>query len=736
MMKRFFTLMTLLVCCVAVMAIPAKKGISKTLVLGDGTEVKATLVGDEFGHFWRGADGKAYTVNGDLVEEIDAKNLIEIANKRRSVANAARSKRLMAMMRNVVPASASHRVAMGDRTNFYGQKKGLVILVQFTDVRFQTANNLAKYKRIMNEEGYSEGSFRGSVSDYFKAQSNNQFELDFDVVGPYTLSKKQSYYGENDQYGNDMHAEEMITEACTKADAEVNFSDYDWDGDGEVDQVFVLYAGKGEADGGSESTIWPHMYTLEEGLGNKYSFDGVYVNTYACANEVNPNNGIEGIGCFCHEFSHCMGFPDFYDIAYNGWFGMSDFDLMCSGSYNGDLFCPAGYTAHEKMMCGWQEPFVLAEKDSVVNDVLSMSDHGATFIIYNDAHPDEYYMIENRQKKGWDTAYPARGLMITHVDFDKNIWEYNCPDTEITKNSDYYKIYGFPLNDHQRMTIVHADNDDDLKYWDSYNGYYTKSTLSTDLYPYSKKDSLTALSKPALFYYNKDSKGSKTPSWRITNITQNADGSMSFHYYATSTGGNNGGGQGGENTGDGDFEKVTSDDQLVAGWNYVLVNESNAKGNGSFDSKYFTAIDVVVSGNTVSGDDLVPMVLGGNANGYSFSVDGQYLTTSEPKKLSFTNSESTVWLIESTADGYVVTTDGFGTIQYNSASNANRFMNYTSNQKPAVLYVQKPATAIQTIDNDAVKSSRIYTLDGRYVGSDLNALSRGIYILNGKKVMK
>ena len=424
--KKFYLIMSLLMVATMMFAVPAKRGLWKMLRLSDGTEVKAQLSGDERVHFWVSENGQRYVEQGEVyvpvsVEEIQARAM-KSSKARRNISHRLKS---------------PFKAEMGDRTHYLGTKKGLVILAQFTDVKFKTANNLAKYKRIMNEAGYNVGSFRGSVSDYFKDQSDGQFELDFDVVGPYTLSKSQSYYGKNLSNGDDQHAEEMVKEACVKASADVNFADYDWDGDGEVDQIFVLYAGEGEADGGPASSVWPHMYYLAA-VDCDLTYNGVRLNTYACSNEIKPDGTIEGIGCFCHEFSHCMGFPDFYDTSYSGWFGMSDFDLMCGGSYNGSTFCPAGYTAHEKMMCGWQEPVVLSDKDTVITNLKPMSEHGETFIIYNDAHPDEYYMIENRQKNGWDTSYPAKGLMISHVDFDKNIWEYNCPNTKITRSSVEY----------------------------------------------------------------------------------------------------------------------------------------------------------------------------------------------------------------------------------------------------------------------------------------------------------
>lgn len=406
---------------------------------------------------------------------------------------------------------------MGQLNPFVGQKRGLVILAEFPDTKFKTGHDSEKYQQILNTPGYTtDEGFRGSVADYFRDQSAGQFELVFDVLGPYTAAHNVKYYGENDAAGDDLRPQELIKEVCLAADAEVDFSDYDWNQDGEVDEVFVLYAGKAEVDTyKQEDLIWPHMWTLEESLGEPLSLDGVTINIYACANEIRNNGKITGIGTICHEFSHCMGLPDFYDIGYNGSYGMGDYDLMDSGCYLGNEFCPVGYTAYEKMACGWQQPIVLGSDDVAVEHLKPMSEQGDTYIIYNDAHPDEYYMIENRQKSGWDSYYPAAGLMITHVDFDWEVWQNNIPNSVMTLKE--ARELGITCtNDHERMTFFHANN----------------SKNSPRLYPYLGRDSLTATSLPAATLYNANSAGTKLMQSSIRDISQNSDGTVSFTFQA------------------------------------------------------------------------------------------------------------------------------------------------------------------------------------------------------------
>ena len=524
MTKRFLLCLSLVWATVAVLAVPARRGTWRTLRLADGTEVRAQLVGDERGHCWVAEDGTKYAPEGETGRYAPVTRVCPTrkAAPRRTSSGKARVRR-----------SAAQR-----RTAYRGTKRGLVILAQFSDYAFATGHDIVLYANILNKEGYTDSNgFRGSVRDYFKAQSGGVFDLQFDVVGPVTLSKKQNYYGKNDsRTDDDLHAAEMVIEACKLADAAgTDFSRYDWDGDGEVDQVYVVYAGMGEADGGEAYTIWPHEYDLEsakyygDGTG-PLRLDGVKVNTYACGSELDGSSHIEGIGTFCHEFSHCLGYPDMYDTEYAGNFGMSDFDLMDMGSYNGNGFQPAGYSSYEKWVAGWLTPTVLADEEVTVTDLKPMSEGGEAFVIYNRAHPDEYYLVENRQKTNWDSQLPARGLMVIHVDYNELCWEWNMVNTVIDYEQEYGKDYAGIKNDHQRLTIIHADNNDDSQYWRPKGGYYSRQTLSTDLYPYARRDSLTNESAPAATLYNDNTDGTKLMNIRLTAITQNSDGTMSFRY--------------------------------------------------------------------------------------------------------------------------------------------------------------------------------------------------------------
>ena len=506
MKQRIFILNALLCLVLSVWAVPAKRGVWCSISLVDGTEVKAQLVGDEFLHYYVSEDGTKYVQ--DEATGLYRKMTDEVTARRRSAVRRAQAQgRQKRMLRKAQANNA-----------FQGTKKGLIILAEFTDSKFKSGHDLALYKRIANEVNYSDNNFRGSIKDYFKAQSHGLFELDFDVAGICQLQHTYAYYGKNSN-DNDVRAGQMVAEACLWAHEHgTDFSKYDWDGDGEVDQVFVLYAGHGEASYDKDpDTIWPHMHYLSASdYGKSLSLDGVTVDTYACSSELNGDGNLDGIGTFCHEFSHCMGFPDLYDTSSDGgWFGMGDFDLMCSGSYNGDSKCPAGYSAYEKAECGWLtlKDMTNIEQETSIVGVQPMSADGDAYIIKNKGHEDEYYILENRQKTGWDSYLPASGLMITHVDYDADIWDWNMPNT----SGKYEDANGnTKTNDHQRLTIFRAGNSSS-DYGDS-----------SDLYPYRSNNTLTKTSSPAATLYNTNSDGSKYMHVAITDIAIAADGTASF----------------------------------------------------------------------------------------------------------------------------------------------------------------------------------------------------------------
>lgn len=652
MKQRIFILNALLCLVLSVWAVPAKRGVWCSISLVDGTEVKAQLVGDEFLHYYVSEDGTKYVQ--DEATGLYRKMTDEVTAQRRAAVRRAQAQgRQKRMLRK---AQASNV--------FQGTKKGLIILVQFTDSKFKSGHDLALYKRIANEVNYSDNNFRGSIKDYFKAQSHGLFELDFDVAGICQLQHTYAYYGKNSN-DNDVRAGQMVAEACLWAHEHgTNFSKYDWDGDGEVDQVFVLYAGHGEASYDKDpDTIWPHMHYLSASdYGKALSLDGVTVDTYACSSELNGDGNLDGIGTFCHEFSHCMGFPDLYDTSYAGWFGMGDFDLMCSGSYNGDSKCPAGYSAYEKAECGWLtlKDMTDVEKETSIAGVQPMSADGDAYVIKNKGHEDEYYILENRQKTGWDSYLPASGLMITHVDYDADIWDWNMPNT----SGKYEDANGnTKTNDHQRLTIFRAGKSTD-EYGDA-----------SDLYPYGSNNSLTKTSSPAAILYNTNSNGSKYMHVAIKDIAIAADGTASFTLSKEEH-------QGGDVpvTPSGSILLHESFDECdgTGGNDGIWGGRSIGAGTPTYDNKGWTSTQgkvyassacVRVGTSSVNGDITTPSftvngkaVLSFKAGAWNTSGDGTTLNLSvsngtiSPSSVTMKKGEWTDYNVTITANGNVKTT--------------------------------------------------------------------------------
>lgn len=543
MSKRFLTLAAMFMLAASAFAVPAKR-VKRQVQQPDGSVLTVMLRGDENFHYTsteddqplvQRADG-AYcyatldsngklTASAQVAHDVESRGAAELSflnyytaesQKVRSLGmerakqrNARRMARLA--NRGVVDASGKpvRRVMAGatggEGIGVTGKRKGLVILVNFKDKKMQSKHTQAEWNDYFNKVGYNKYGNNGSVHDYFYAQSYGKLDLEFDVIGPVTVSKNMASYGANDAQGNDIDPAGMIKEACELAYAKekMDMSQYDWDGDGAVDQVYVIYAGYGEAAGGEANTIWPHEWDIQGG-GYSLVLGGQRIRTYACSSELNGGSGtyISGIGTACHEFSHCMGIPDFYDTAGGGCFGMDAWDLMDYGSYGGDGYEPTGYNTYEKWVSGWIEPTILTEPCYIKN-MKPLSDAPEACVVFNEANKNEYYIFENRQLKGTDVALPNHGMLVIHVDYDQKVWF----DNEVNNTSN-----------HQRFTVVPADNK------------LTSETVTGDTYPGTTKSTeLTDTSKPAATLFNANSDGRKFLGKPVTEITEK-DGLISFTF--------------------------------------------------------------------------------------------------------------------------------------------------------------------------------------------------------------
>lgn len=312
-----------------------------------------------------------------------------------------------------------------------------VILVNFTDVQFTLSNAREQFSALYNENGGSNPNATGSVHDYYIASSDSALNLEFDVYGPYDLSQNMAYYGANSSDGNhNVRASTLIVETARLAsDAGVDFTRYDNDNDGYVDNLSVVVAGFNEAEGGPAESIWPHYsrVTSAETFSGKNIGGYLVISEYRGYQTSKPATQA-GIGTYCHEFGHALGLPDLYNTKNSNTYTVGTWDVMCSGSYNNNGSTPPTYTAFERFMMGWLVPEQLYHANNYVLEPIETTNKA--FLVAEDTHnlstinpfPCEYFLLENRQAEGWDAntgALVGTGMMITHITFSLSAWNYN-----------------------------------------------------------------------------------------------------------------------------------------------------------------------------------------------------------------------------------------------------------------------------------------------------------------------
>lgn len=351
-----------------------------------------------------------------------------------------------------------------------GSPKSLVILINFSDNSFVTPTPQDAFHRLLNEEFYSENGGTGSVGDYFRAASYGQFNPQFDVVGPYTLPYTMEYYGANNTDGNDLRPAYMVVDACKAANANLDFSQYDSDGDGYIDNVFIYYAGYNEAEGAASGTVWPHRWAVQPGVNftnnqTLVRFDGKTVFDYACTSELKGNTGTTmcGIGTFTHEFGHVIGMPDYYHTEYPSKKTLQSWSVMDLGAYLNQGRTPPQYSAYDRFFMGWLTPEELTSaSDNELHPLsqmigLSTQSGKQAYLLSASTHnlqagnpsPQEFYIMEYRKKMGWDSFLPSEGLLFWHIDYDQTEWDNNTlnnySNTVLTADS-HMRVYLQPLS--------------------------------------------------------------------------------------------------------------------------------------------------------------------------------------------------------------------------------------------------------------------------------------------------
>ncbi len=497
-------------------AVPAKRG-SFTFTQPDGTTFTASITGDEFTHYYltddnvpvlQGEDGYYRYADFDAVGEL-------VLSKAKAQNPGVRSAEGTAFVKNInldrfqqkmnlrytdqlkQKARVAPQQGMGLFSSNYprtGKVRCLVFLVEYTDVKFSTPEPLEYFSRLFNEEGFSDYGGTGSVRDYFLDQSNGLFDVQYDVYGPVQLAQKRSYYGQDyGGTGNDRNPEEMAIEAAEALKDQIDYSQYDFDEDGMVDNIFIVYAGMGQASGGPAESVWPHAWNIPDGA----EYNGKTLDAYCCVNELEINSDPAPVGTFVHEFSHVMGLPDLYATRGNLNCTPGSWSVLDYGPYNNDGRTPPAYGAFERNAMGWLDPIVLEEPTSVELEAIHKSNE--CYLIPTE-RSNEFFLLENRQQDGWDTYIPYHGMLIWHIDFSQTVWDNNVVNNTAS---------------HQYVDIEEANNNPNTDSPVAERGYSFPGT--------SRNTSFTSSTVPALVSWSK-----RPIDMPITNIEETDDGIIKF----------------------------------------------------------------------------------------------------------------------------------------------------------------------------------------------------------------
>lgn len=498
-------------------AVPAKPGVHQ-YELPDGSTIAVSLVGDENFHYYLTPDGYPLTADAagrlcyakaDDKGEFVSTGIAASDVMRRTAAE----KRLLrtldpdaavaaaTQVRERVAAKVRRRIPSEIVTSYptTGNPKSIVLLVEFQDVKFTTENPHQAFDNLANQQGYDYNGATGSAADYYRDNSYGSFVPDFKVFGPVTVPQTEPWYGAEAASAYDVQGWLMARDgiqAMCEAYPDVDFSEYDNDGDGFVDNVFIFYAGYGQNEGAPGWTIWPHAAELWNMYGIDLTYNGVKFNKYACTNELRGTGGkrLTGIGTFVHEYSHILGLLDHYATR----LASSDatpgpFDVMDHGSYNNEGNTPPNFSSFERYCLGWLNPRRLSAPENVVLEPLHQSNAAVMVTTENE---NEFFLFENRQNTGWDTYTGGHGMLVWHIDYDKDLWDRN------SVNNDY---------SHQHVDLVEAD------------GAYGDATRSGDPFPgTSNVRNFTSSTSPAMkTWYGVD------PEMPITDIAE-VDGTITF----------------------------------------------------------------------------------------------------------------------------------------------------------------------------------------------------------------
>lgn len=701
-MKKILTILAMAACVIGMKAIPAKRGIWRTVNLEDGTSLRVELRGNEYMHYWQSEDGRCFIHQEDGAYVQAAKEeLMELA-----WANRAKAKGLYGPQKahdaSTTDGLGEYGKSGNGSVNSIGAVTIPVILVEFADVEYQEAHTIEKMTRFFNEAGYHDENYCvGSARDYYLAQSFGLFSPSFPVVAKVKLTKGYAEYGANNSQGSDKNVMSMVREAIVAAVNEgVDFSQY-YVGNS-VPLVSIIYAGRGEADGGDENTVWPHQLDLPS-----YSaFMGGYnFKSYFVGNETNAYDKLDGIGTFCHEFSHGLGLPDFYctNKSYSEESAFGNWSIMDSGCYVNQGYAPVGYTAYERSYLGWLNIPEVTDPQCVVLGDPDVEGSVPAVLYRNPNNNKEYFIFENKQRGTWFTSEMGSGLLVTRIAYSRDPWMYN------TLNNN---------KDAKRAMAITADNSK-LYYSAAQSNLYGNALVNRATWPYFNKSECTTIP-----IYKVMKHSNRTLTFNIM------DNDMAFTYKPA------------EGM---TYTRVDNAEDLTDGDTIIIANVEDAIAMGrtqTTEARIGVCVNPLDAGRLIAEDNIQEIVLKRTANGYwAFQVGDVYLTSvASGSKLVGTNKPGT------NATATININDGDAVITFQVKNNKNRNIRYNAESTSFTCYDTEGApvqiyrknsdpngitTAVA--EKPAPVRKGAYTITGQQ--EDRSRLGKGLHIIDGKKVV-
>ena len=768
-MRRLTLIAVSMLVCIATWGVKVHPG-PALITQSDGTEIMVYAYGDCDNHWYTTADGVLLYHEGFdyYVAKVDAEGKLaptkQLAHEmtQRSAAEVklvkAQNRKLFYDKKKETSARLAPRKepVENDETLFFhtGSPKALVILAEFTDSVFKDSDPKSVFEQYLNADVIDNtvgngtvGRNYGSVKKYFSDMSFGTFTPQFDIYGPYQMSQKLKYYGDGDKD----HMERLIPELCQLADADIDFSQYDQNNDGKVDLVYIICASYSQSwTQNSSDCIWPKSGSAANyGKANFGTYDGKGVYRFGVHTELNAYPGaftqpyrINGVGLFCHEFSHCIGLPDIYptdkaaQTALNP--AMENWDLMDGGEYVYNGYYPTEYTAWEREAMGWFtiDTLKTTHKGSVT--VSNINNGGKAYRIVNENSEGgkEYLILQYLENKGWNTRLPGmtknsegrnvqlqcNGMLVSHVEYDAAAFSLSSGTPSTLPNS-VNNVIG-----HSRFTIIPADGEYISSYDKNNKDIYTLS-MAGDPFP-GTSNTTELLSIP--WYTGEDV---SKPLLNITENTSSTNSGVTFDYIVPNDVFEEKEGSAIDsifvnaiNTGNMTLENAIATTYANGDYLIEATNFNNAK------ILFADAIDISERDslhlNVFAYEDLdlkVELVFdyGNNtSNGAKRNIDAN-IADDGTASITAKQWNNIDLPIEILAPESADLTKLKG-ISLTGGNGKTMFLNN-------IYFFGELPNGISEIQNDTVKGEKIYTISGMRINQSRENLKKGIYIINGKK---